>query len=112
MTYKVGPKGQVVVPKAIRDRLGIMPGDEVVIDEVDGEIRIRREPALERLIGIAKGPGQHDQGARGRPPLGDRTRRASASRVAQRPWFLTPGRCSPCSNDEPATSWRRLGARP
>ncbi|MFN8201895.1 MAG: AbrB/MazE/SpoVT family DNA-binding domain-containing protein [Solirubrobacteraceae bacterium] len=42
MTYKVGPKGQVVVPKAIRDRLGIMPGDEVVIDEVDGEIRIRR----------------------------------------------------------------------
>lgn len=56
MTYKVGPKGQVVVPKAIRDRLGIMPGDEVVIDEVDGEIRIRRKPALERLIGIAKGP--------------------------------------------------------
>ena len=55
MTYKVGPKGQVVVPKAIRDRLGILPGDEVVIDEVDGEIRIRRKPSWDSLIGIAKG---------------------------------------------------------
>jgi AbrB family looped-hinge helix DNA binding protein len=56
MTYKVGPKGQVVVPKAIRDRLGILPGDEVVIDEVDGEIRIRRKPNWDSLIGMLKGP--------------------------------------------------------
>jgi antitoxin PrlF len=53
MTYKVGPKGQVVLPKEIRTRLGIEPGDEVTVDEVDGEIRIRRAERP-RLLGRFK----------------------------------------------------------
>lgn len=61
MTYKVGPKGQVVVPKRIRDRLGIRPGDEVVVDEDAGEVRIRkavRSPELSSLLGaLADVPG-------------------------------------------------------
>ena len=30
MTHKVGPKGQVVIPKAMRTQLGLEPGDEVI----------------------------------------------------------------------------------
>lgn len=55
MTYKVGPKGQVVVPKRIRERLGIRPGDEVLVEE-DGEgVRIRkvdRSATLAGLLGV------------------------------------------------------------
>jgi AbrB family looped-hinge helix DNA binding protein len=42
MTHKIGAKGQVVIPKAIRERLGIEPGDEVVLEPVGKEVRIRR----------------------------------------------------------------------
>jgi AbrB family looped-hinge helix DNA binding protein len=42
MTYRVGPKGQVVIPKAIRDELGIEPGDEVDVERRRAEVVIRR----------------------------------------------------------------------
>lgn len=42
MTHRIGAKGQVVIPKAIRDRIGIRPGDEVAFDSDDQEVRIRR----------------------------------------------------------------------
>jgi len=52
MTVRVGPKGQVVVPKAIRDRLGIRPGDDVVVVEEAGEVRIRRPRSADDLLGM------------------------------------------------------------
>lgn len=57
MTGRVGPKGQVVVPKAIRERLGLVPGDEVVFFE-DGEaVRITRARGLRQLAGELHGSG-------------------------------------------------------
>lgn len=47
MTHKVGLKGQVVIPKAIRDRIGIRPGDEVAFDFEGDEVRIRRVADIE-----------------------------------------------------------------
>jgi len=42
MTHKVGVKGQVVIPKAIRDEIGIEPGDEVTIEPDGRDVRVRR----------------------------------------------------------------------
>lgn len=54
MTYKVGAKGQVVLPKELRERHGIRPGDEVLFDERDGEIRIRRAESGSPLRGMLR----------------------------------------------------------
>jgi AbrB family looped-hinge helix DNA binding protein len=38
---RVGPKGQVVIPKHIRDAIGIAPGDDVIVEAAGGEARVR-----------------------------------------------------------------------
>jgi AbrB family looped-hinge helix DNA binding protein len=42
MTHKIGIKGQVVIPKAIRDEIGFEPGDEVTFEPDGKEVRVRR----------------------------------------------------------------------
>jgi AbrB family looped-hinge helix DNA binding protein len=42
MTYRVGVKGQVVLPKAVRERVGINPGDKVTVAEKGGVVQIRK----------------------------------------------------------------------
>jgi len=42
MTHKVGTKGQVVIPKTIREEIGVEPGDEVAFETDGMEVRIRR----------------------------------------------------------------------
>ncbi|MBA2794804.1 MAG: AbrB/MazE/SpoVT family DNA-binding domain-containing protein [Thermoleophilaceae bacterium] len=49
---KMGPKGQVVIPKAVREELDLRPGDEVVVDAVDGEARVRRPVEASSLLGL------------------------------------------------------------
>jgi AbrB family looped-hinge helix DNA binding protein len=46
MSSRVGPKGQVVIPKSMRDRLGIAPGDEVEFCLDDAGVRV--EPVREQ----------------------------------------------------------------
>ncbi|WP_256546809.1 AbrB/MazE/SpoVT family DNA-binding domain-containing protein [Halobellus inordinatus] len=46
---KVGDRGQVTIPKELRDRRGIEGGDEVEFIEVDGEIIIKPPTDEERL---------------------------------------------------------------
>jgi AbrB family looped-hinge helix DNA binding protein len=42
MTHRVGPKGQVVIPKHMRDLLGIEPGDEVEFESERDHVVVRR----------------------------------------------------------------------
>lgn len=55
---KVGPKGQVVIPKDIRDLLNIKPGSEILIELNGNEIVIRaahdEENFLEKFIKTPK----------------------------------------------------------
>jgi AbrB family looped-hinge helix DNA binding protein len=58
---KVGPKGQIVIPKDVRDILEIAPGDDVFI-EIDGkDVKIRpgskndaKDDFLEKFFDIPK----------------------------------------------------------
>jgi len=40
---RVTTKGQVTIPKEIRESLGIQPGDEITFEETDSGYRIRKE---------------------------------------------------------------------
>jgi AbrB family looped-hinge helix DNA binding protein len=78
MTFRVGPKGQVVIPKAIRDELGISPGDRVDVEQQEGAVvvRLHRDSAAERRRRVAALRGmQADREGGGTKEL-EATRRA------------------------------------
>ena len=55
---KIDTKGRIVIPKDIRERMGIKPGEEFLITEIDGDtIIIKRfdvKKMLEKMIKNAK----------------------------------------------------------
>ncbi|MEM2933470.1 MAG: AbrB/MazE/SpoVT family DNA-binding domain-containing protein [Methanocellales archaeon] len=59
LKVKVGPKGQIVIPKAIREKMGINPGDLVLLD-IEGEraiVEATHYNPLEKLSEISRKAG-------------------------------------------------------
>ncbi|MFC5998064.1 AbrB/MazE/SpoVT family DNA-binding domain-containing protein [Quadrisphaera sp. GCM10027208] len=55
MTHRVGTKGQVVIPKALRDQLGIQPGDEVSFSRHGDHVAVYRAVHRPHLRGRFRG---------------------------------------------------------
>jgi AbrB family looped-hinge helix DNA binding protein len=59
----VSEKGQVTIPKALRDALAIGPGTELDFSEEDGKLvarRVFRHNGLRALLGLLKQPTATD----------------------------------------------------
>lgn len=52
-TIRVSSKGQIVLPKSFREKVGITDGDYILIEEVDGILLIEK-PALSTLPELTK----------------------------------------------------------
>lgn len=52
MKTTIDRAGRVVIPKALRDRLGLRGGEEIEVQEAEGRIEITRSP---RSGGLVKG---------------------------------------------------------
>jgi AbrB family looped-hinge helix DNA binding protein len=57
----VGPKGQVVIPKGLRDELGIEPGDEVTFWRHGDHVAVRPTDMARPLRGRFRGSPLADQ---------------------------------------------------
>jgi AbrB family looped-hinge helix DNA binding protein len=59
----VSSKGQVVIPKTVRERLGLKPGDVLEVEEVDGALllKVRRETLAEQKLRLFGPPVPLDE---------------------------------------------------
>ena len=60
-TVKVSPKFQVVIPKSVRERLKLQPGEELHVYVLDHIIRLSRGRSIKELRGAAKGMKWKDE---------------------------------------------------
>jgi AbrB family looped-hinge helix DNA binding protein len=56
MNASIDRLGRVVVPKPIRDKLGLQGGETLEIEERDGVIELRPAPTEMRLVDTPQGP--------------------------------------------------------
>ena len=49
-TIKVSDKGQIAIPRSIRENLGINKGDELILLELDGKLLVERAKKIESKI--------------------------------------------------------------
>lgn len=54
---KVSPKGQIVIPKRLRDKLGIRKGEKVAIEEADEVVLVMKKvkDPVKAMRGLFKG---------------------------------------------------------
>jgi AbrB family looped-hinge helix DNA binding protein len=58
-TAKLTSKGQITIPKKVRDRMGISEGEAVYFVEVDGEFRMRKavlQSPFDKWVGFLDNP--------------------------------------------------------
>lgn len=60
----VSPKYQVVIPKEVRDKIQIRPGQKLYVYERGGIIHLIPQVPLKKLRGILKGSGVTLEGLR------------------------------------------------
>lgn len=54
-TVTVSPKYQVVIPKELREKLGLKPGQKLFVYALEGSIRMDPPRSIKELRGMAKG---------------------------------------------------------
>lgn len=53
-TVKVGPKGQIVIPKEVREMFGISPGDQMLlVADIDRGIAFHHYDVLKKVMDMA-----------------------------------------------------------
>jgi AbrB family looped-hinge helix DNA binding protein len=55
MTHRIGGKGQVVIPKALREAMNLEPGDEVTFSRDGTAVRVERVASPDALMGRLAG---------------------------------------------------------
>lgn len=55
-TSLLSPKYQIVIPKEVRQTLGLKPGQRLQVTAKDGYVELRPILTPEQLIGFLKGP--------------------------------------------------------
>ena len=69
VTVEVDDRGRITIPVALRDRLGILPGDELAIELDEGRLVVRPEQA--DLLTVTS--GKADWGKEAFPDSGEAT---------------------------------------
>jgi AbrB family looped-hinge helix DNA binding protein len=54
-TVTVSPKYQIVIPKELRERLDLQPGQKLFMYEVEGSLYLDLPKPIEELRGLARG---------------------------------------------------------
>ena len=57
MNHRIGLKGQVVIPKALRKQPGLLPGTEVEFTIQDGSVRVVAVESTSSMRGSLAGAG-------------------------------------------------------